>query len=580
MAFDGITVRCLADELNDKLKDSRITKVAQPRPAAIQLTCKARDGQYRLLLSADASLPLAYLSGTSLAAPQTAPAFCMLLRKNLTNGRILSVATPGMERVLVITVEHANELGDLTRRTLYLELMGKHSNLILCDENDVILDAIKRVPFTVSSVREVLPQRDYFIPQQENRLDLLKTSEEDTVSCILNKPTDLAKAVYTTFTGISPVFANELCFAAGLDANRPAAALTEDDAKALWKELCSLRNHILNRDWSPRLYLDEARHLPMEFAPLPLSSCAGLTDQPSDSMSAVLEEYYASREAHNAMQQRSSDLRKHVHTLLDRNVKKLALLKKQMADTDKKDQYRTWGELLHIYGYSAEPKATELVCTDYNTGEEVTIPLDPEKSVMENAKAYYDRFGKFKRRAAALAPQIEETEEQISQLQSVTLALDLAENIGDLDAVTRELANLGFLKKHSAKEKHNQKSQPLHYRTEEGFDIYVGKNNEQNDQVTFKLADGDDWWFHAKKIHGSHVVVKAGGKELPDAVFKTAASLAAYYSQGRDSSRVEIDYIQRRFIKKPNKAAAGFVIYHTNYSLVAEPSLKGVTLIR
>ncbi len=580
MAFDGIAVRCLADELHTRLAGSRITKIAQPRPAAIQLTCKTREDTLRLLLSADASLPLAYLTGTSLAAPQTAPAFCMLLRKNLTNGRILSVSVRGLERVIVIDVEHANELGDLTLRRLYLELMGKHSNLILCDENDVILDAIKRVPFTVSSVREVLPQRPYFIPAQENRLDLLSASPDEAADAIRSKPFDLAKAVYTTFTGISPVSANELCFAAGLDGGRPAAALTAKEAAALLKELSALRDRILQKRWSPCLYLDPATNLPSEFAPFALSSCAHLACRPSDSMSAVLEEYYAAREAHNAMHQRSSDLRRHVHTLLDRNVKKLSLLQKQLEDTEKKDQYRLWGELLHVYGYAAEPGAKSLVCSDYNTGEDVTIPLDPDKSVMENAKGYFDRFGKMKRRAAALAPQIEEAEEQISQLQSVTLALDLAENVGDLDAVTRELAGLGFLKKHGTKEKHTQKSQPLHYRTPDGFDIYVGKNNEQNDQVTFRLAEPDDWWFHVKKIHGSHVIVKCAGKELPDAVFETAASLAAYYSQGRDSSRVEVDYIQRKFIKKPNKAAAGYVIYHTNYSMAARPSLGDAVLVR
>lgn len=278
------------------------------------------------------------------------------------------------------------------------------------------------------------------------------------------------------------------------------------------------------------------------------------------------------------MKQRSADLRKNVKNLLERESKKLNLQEKQLKSTEKMDKYRVYGELLHTYGYSAPEGAKSIEVTNYYSNEPLTIPLDPEKTAMECAENYFKRYDKLKRTKEAVTIQIEETKKNIEQLDSVLTSLDLAEDEGDLSEIKKELIAAGFIHKNShGKKEKDVKAKPLHFVTDDGFDIFVGKNNYQNEFVTFKKADPDDWWFHAKKIPGSHVIVKTGGKELPDKDYEIAAQIAAYYSKGRDNDKTEVDYVQRKELRKTNGGAPGFVIYHTNYSITVHPQVTGVT---
>ena len=581
MAFDGITTNCIMQELNHLLAGQRISKIAQPEREELLFTFKAlNEGSNRLLISANASLPFLYMTKENKTSPLNAPNFCMLLRKYIGNGRISAISQPSMERVLCFTIEHLDEMGDPAVKYLYVEIMGKHSNIIFCDKDGQIIDSIKHVSGQMSSIREVLPGRPYFIPAQQDRFDPWQIAKEQFVEQILKKPCSVAKAIYTSLVGFSPIIATELAYRSGLDADDSTAALTQADVERLYDVFRSLLQDLSDGNFSYGIYYDPVTGAPKEFAPIPLTIYSDMEYKTFSSISEVLEAFYAQRNKHTVIHQKSTDLRKIVSIHLERDRKKYLLQKKQLADTEKKDKYRIYGEMLHTYGYAASPGDKSIEVTNYYTNEPFVIPLDPTLDAMENAKKYFDKYAKLKRTGNALSSYILETENEIKHLESIETSLSIAETEGDLAAIKEELQEYGFIKKYSGKKTNRiSKSQPLHFVDDNGFHIYVGKNNYQNDQLTFKFATGNDWWFHAKQMTGSHVIVKSENKELPDSTYEYAAALAAYYSSGRDNEKVEIDYLQKKNVKKPNGSAPGFVVYYTNYSLVATPSLAHVTLV-
>lgn len=581
MAFDGITTNCIMQELNHLLAGQRISKIAQPEREELLFTFKAlNEGSNRLLISANASLPFLYMTKENKTSPLNAPNFCMLLRKYIGNGRISAISQPSMERVLCFTIEHLDEMGDPAVKYLYVEIMGKHSNIIFCDKDGQIIDSIKHVSGQMSSIREVLPGRPYFIPAQQDRFDPWQIAKEQFVEQILKKPCSVAKAIYTSLVGFSPIIATELAYRSGLDADDSTAALTQADVERLYDVFRSLLQDLSDGNFSYGIYYDPVTGAPKEFAPIPLTIYSDMEYKTFSSISEVLEAFYAQRNKHTVIHQKSTDLRKIVSIHLERDRKKYLLQKKQLADTEKKDKYRIYGEMLHTYGYAASPGDKSIEVTNYYTNEPFVIPLDPTLDAMENAKKYFDKYAKLKRTGNALSSYILETENEIKHLESIETSLSIAETEGDLAAIKEELQEYGFIKKHSGKKTNRiSKSQPLHFVDDNGFHIYVGKNNYQNDQLTFKFATGNDWWFHVKQMTGSHVIVKSENKELPDSTYEYAAALAAYYSSGRDNEKVEIDYLQKKNVKKPNGSAPGFVVYYTNYSLVATPSLAHVTLV-
>lgn len=575
MAFDGITIANLREELSEALTGGRITKIAQPETDELLLTIKSTRGQYRLLLSASASLPLVYLTEQNKPSPMTAPNFCMLLRKHIGGGRILSVTQPSLERILHLEIEHLNEMGDLCRKTLIVELMGKHSNIIFCNEEGMILDAIKHVSFAVSSVREVLPGRPYFIPKAQDKLDPLTACHTQLRQAIFSKAFPLSKAVYTSLTGFSPLMAEELCSRAGLDSDRSAASLEEPEQRALCHALEGMLLDLKLGHFTPQIVYRGKE--PVEFASLPLTLYQDLEARTFSSVSKLLETYYASKNAITRIRQKSADLRRVVQTALERNRKKYDLQVRQLQDTDKRDKYRVYGELLNTYGYQLEPGSKSLTALNYYTDSEITIPLDPTLTPRENAQKYFERYNKLKRTYEAVTNLLEETQAEIQHLESISTALDIALLEEDLLQVKEELMEYGYIKKRRSHEKRPKiTSKPFHYLSSDGFHMYVGKNNFQNEELTFRLATGGDWWFHAKGVPGSHVIVKAEGKELPDRTFEEAGRLAAYYSKNRDNEKVEIDYLQRKHVKKPGGSKPGFVVYYTNYSLVIDSDISGL----
>ena len=614
MAFDGITIANITKELNDTLLGGRIYKIAQPESDELLLTIKNGGAQHRLLLSADASLPLVYLTQTNKPSPLTAPGFCMLLRKHLQNARIIGVRQPGLERIIHLELEHLNELGDLCRKKLVVEIMGKHSNIIFCDDQDKIIDSIKHISGMVSSVREVLPGRDYFIPQTQNKINPLRfcpqyaetainhavpTSQEpdaaaytsflglpedETTLCYVNfcdhmhsKPMAAYKAIYTTYTGLSPIIAQEICYRARIDADMPANVLPDDALHALYDVLTDMMARIISGTFAPSIIYDGRE--PIEFAALPLTLYADKTTQPCASISEVLTQYYAQRSIVTRIRQKSVDLRKIVQTALERNVKKYDLQLKQMKDTEKRDKYKIYGELINTYGYNIDPDAKSMEALNYYTNEMITIPLDNTLTPQENARKYFDKYGKQKRTYEALSELTIQVKEEIDHLESILTALDIAQQEEDLVQIKEELIESGYIRRKGGTKKARITSKPFHYISSDGFHMYVGKNNFQNDELTFKFATGNDWWFHAKQKAGSHVIVKTEGQELPDRTYEEAARLAAYYSKGREQNKVEIDYIQKKHVKKPAGAKPGFVVYYTNYSMAIDSDISGIEQI-
>lgn len=579
MAFDGITIANIVSELNHTITGGKINKIAQPENDELIITIKNQRQQYRLFLSASASLPLIYLTEANKPSPLTAPNFCMLLRKHIGSGKILSVTQPGMERIIRFTIEHLNELGDLCTKYLIVEIMGKHSNIIFCNENDQIIDSIKHVSAHMSSVREVLPGRPYFIPATQEKKNPLELTEDILSNEILSRPVATSKALYTGITGISPLMAEEICHRANIDGGIPTDGLSSLEKLHLSHTFLSLLEDIKSESFTPNIVYQGRE--PVEFAPFPLTQYEDLKTVSYPSISQVLETYYAEKNIVTKMRQKSVDLRKIVQTALERNLKKYQLQQKQMKDTEKKEKYRIWGELINTYGYGLEPGIKSMEALNYYTNETITIPLDSTLTPQENAKKYFDKYSKMKRTAEALDHLLQETKSEIEHLESISASLDIALSEDDLAQIKEEMIEYGYIRrKYTGGKKVKITSKPFHYLSSDGYHIYVGKNNFQNEELSFKFATGNDWWFHAKGQPGSHVIVKTNGEELPDRTFEEAGRLAAYYSRGRQAPKVEIDYTQKKNLRKPNGAKPGFVVYYTNYSLLIEPDISGLTQLQ
>jgi len=577
MAFDGITISNIVHELRETLLDGRINKIAQPEEDELLFAVKTPSGMKRLYISASASLPLIYLTETNKPSPMVAPNFCMLLRKHIGNGRITDITQPKLERIIRFEIEHLDELGDLCKKYLIVEIMGKHSNIIFCNDKDRIIDSIKHVSAQMSSVREVLPGRDYFIPETVEKLNPLDVSFADFSTILIEKPTNLGKAIYTSFTGVSPVVAEEVCYVAGVDSSITPKDLSEDVLVHLYKQFVLFFENVHKGTFSPCIYYNQGE--PKEFSSVPLSHFGQYERNAFESVSLLLENYYASKNNITRIRQKSVDLRKIVQTALERNRKKYDLQSKQLKDTENRDKYRVYGELINVYGYGLEPNAKHLKCLNYYTNEEIMIPLDSTKTPQENSQKYFDKYNKQKRTYEALISLIEETHNEIVYLESVSNALDIAMSEDDLNQIKEELVGAGYVRRKFTKQKTKINSKPFHYISSDGYHMYVGKNNIQNDELTFNFATGNDWWFHAKGCPGSHVIVKTNGDELPDRTFEEAGKLAAYYSKNRGSEKVEIDYIEKKHVKKPKGAKPGFVVYYTNYSLIIDSDISGLQII-
>lgn len=595
MAFDGLFLSALVSEFKTTISGGKISKIVQSEKDEIQLTIKKEKQQFFLHLSANPSIPLVYLSDKGKTAPLTAPNFCMALRKHIGNGLIQDITQAsrnlpeqGLERVLLLHISHRDELGDIGIKYLSIEIMGKYSNIILLKEDFTILDAIKRISSAQSSVREVLPGRKYFIPDQFKKENLLCFPLESLQTFLENKKNpntekdsgmeNLSELLFQSFSGLSPLSAREISLDAGLPQDQKLGCMSSLDYEKLSDAILRLRNRIREGDFTPQILYENGKSF--DFSAIPVRQYSGnpaFHVEIFHSPSELLTFYYGGKEKEDRVRQKSADLKKQCSTLLERVSKKLSLQEKQLKDTEKKERFRIFGELLTTYGYSLKGGEKELICENYYNGQEEHIPLEESLSPIENAKKYFDKYDKAKRTERNLSTQVKESKNTLEHLQSIVNSLATAENAEDLDDIRREMGEYGYMKPISQKKKKERKedkSSPRIFRSSDGYLLYVGKNNYQNEEVSFQIAEGKDFWFHVKGSAGSHVIAKTEGKsleELPDRLFEEAAELAAYFSSEKESAKVEVDYTERKNLKKVVGGAPGFVIYHQNYSILVTP---------
>ncbi len=576
MAFDGVVISNIVRDMKERLIGGRIYKIYQPEQDEINLVVKNHGTTYRLMLNASATLPLVYFLEENKLNPPTAPNFCMLLRKHIGNGRIVGVEQPGFERIIILEIEHLDEMGDLCKKKLVIELMGKHSNIIFMEEDGKIIDSIKRIGAQISSVREVLPGYDYVLPPNE-KMSPFEVTKDCFKNVLLEKSMSIEKAIYSSITGFSKLVANELCYEAGIDGNFSTDSLADGNKDALWQCFFSLLCRMQEGEYEPVIVYQSGE--PVAFSAIPLKMYEDMKIEYFEDISAVLSTYYSEKDTYSRIHQKSTDLRKVLATAVERTSKKYDIQRKQLKDTEKRDKYRIYGELLQTYGYEIQPGDKSITVLNYYDNQEITIPLDENLTAVENANKYFSKYNKLKRTYEASLNLVEESKQTLDHLLSLQNSMEIATSEADLAEIKEEMVLAGLVKAKASKKTgvKAEKSKPLHYISSDGFHIYVGKNNLQNDRLTFKTAGAKDLWFHAKEMPGSHVIVKLeGAEDVPDATYEEAARLAAYYSSGKTSPKVEIDYTRRGNLKKPPQANPGYVIYHTNYSMVALPDIKGI----
>ena len=591
MAYDGVVISNVINDIKKASEGGRVLKIQQPSSDVITITIKGYNGQTKLYISCNASLPIVYIADSLPPAPMQAPAFCMLLRKHLGNGRLIKVDQPGFDRVFDFVFEHLDEMGDIGVKHLIVEIMGRQSNIILLDGDMNIIDSMKRVMPDLSDaiskdsdkeIRILYPGQRYKAPEDQGKIDMVSDFSRGVLSDVLaGKNVNVSKAIFTSFTGFSKGLAEEIVYRSKIDARQSFNELTEKEKESLLECIEDMVICIKEGRFTPCIaYIDGVAK---DYHSFRLTRFNELNCPENATISTILHEFYKHKEKNISLKSSSSDIKKLLTTLIERATKKYDLQLSQMKDTEDRDKYKVYGELINTYGYNLKVGESKLTCINYYDNQEITIPLDPNLSAQENSQKYFAKYNKKKRTYVALTEFLARTKEELDYLLSAKHNLDMATSDEDIAQLRQELIKADIIKKKKSSkgERKIKASEPLHFISSDGYDIYVGKNNIQNDELTFGFAEGKDIWFHAKQMPGSHVIVKLkandkGLMDLPDRVFEEAASLAAYYSSGKDAPKVEIDYTERKQLKKPPQAKPGYVIYHTNYSMMAEPKVDGI----
>lgn len=576
MALDAVAVSALVDELQC-LVGGRVDKVHQPERDEIAVYVRTYDSSYRLVLSASSANPRAHLTEHTKKNPATAPLFCMLLRKHIGSGKITAVEQVGFERIIKISVESYNELGDLTVKYLITEIMGRYSNVILVSEDGTVIDSVKHVDGTVSSVREILPGGVYAPPPPQNKVPLTEFGADDTIQ--FDRPVKADKAILSSVAGISPLTAREIVYSVFGTTDVNAADVNTNKAAELKLAVMKLGERVRNKDFSPCIITDNATGKLMEFSAVDIRQYERLASvQSAGSMNEVVDDFYYRRDMHDRMRQKSAGIVKLLNNNIERVSKKLSILERTVKDAENREEYKIKGDLLTANIYRMQEGMKEIEADNfYEPGSApMKIALDPSLSPSMNAQRYYKKYNKAKTALVEAAKQIEAARADLDYLESTLYVAENAETIEDIDAVKDEMVSLGYISRRSkqTRRKAKEKSKPMHFVSSDGFDIYVGRNNTQNDYLTLKFANTSDLWFHTKDIHGSHAVIKLGlDKDVPKNTILEAARLAAYYSQARESAQVPVDYTVIKNVKKPNGAKPGMVIYEGYNTVYVKPGL-------
>ncbi|MEI2663950.1 Rqc2 family fibronectin-binding protein [Rossellomorea sp. LJF3] len=566
MSFDGLFTRNMTKELNENLLHGRINKIHQPYKNEIILVIRANGKNHKVLLSAHPSYSRVQLTAENYDNPSVPPMFCMLLRKHLEGSIIEGINQIGLDRMIVFEVKGRNEIGDVSYKQLIIEIMGRHSNIILVDkERNMILDSIKHISPSMNTHRTVLPGHTYVLPPQQDKIDPLEAETVDVLRALDFNSGKLDKQIVQSFAGISPLYAKEVVHRAGIGSG---AAIAES--------FVSLIAHAKNYCLTPTLitadketfYWMDLQHLQGEKQTFP-------------SLSELLDRFFYQKAARDRVKQQGNDLERFIRNERDKNVNKITKLERTLDDAQQADRYQLLGELLTSNLYAVERGMTEVSVVNYydENGESITIPLNPQKSPSDNAQNYFSRYQKAKNAIKIVHEQIEKAQEEIVYLEQLLQQLESA-STKDVEEIREELEEEGYLKvrKQTKKKKANTKPVLEQYTSTDGTQILVGKNNKQNDYLTNRVAGRDEVWLHTKDIPGSHVVIKSPNPT--DETIKEAANIAAYFSKARESSSVPVDYTEVKQVKKPKGAKPGFVIYEGQQTVYVTPDLDLVRSLK
>ncbi len=570
MAYDGIVTCAMAHELHHTLQGGRIEKIYQPEREELVLLVRTKTGRHKVYLSCAGNHCGIYLSQESYTNPPQPSGFCMLLRKHLQGGVILSVTQPESERIIEISVDSYDELGLPSPKRLLVEIMGRHSNLVLISEKDrKVLDAAKRLGFDTNRARQLLPGLPYEYPPTQEKIPFSKLTEELLLERLpLGSQRDPADALLSTIGGISPLVARELCL--DLDAQDPQVFIP-----GVLRRLASIQGAIDHEALTPCVYLREDGS-PADFHVLPLRQYEGMETLSFDTISDTVAWFYAHRASSNRIRQKGSDLIKALKGAVKKQRLKKQRLLEDLEVAEGGDVYRLYGELLTAYIGQCQTGDKAVTVTNYYDGQPLTIPLDIRFSPAKNAQTYYHKYAKSKIALKEKKIQLEETERDIAFLESALDLCERAETVAELEKIRDEVVDTGFLRQRGDKKGQKKKAgsfQPHAYKSSAGLDILAGHNNRENDHLTFKLAGRNDVWLHTKDIPGSHVILFARGTAPDEASLREAAQVAAFHSKGRYSQQVPVDYTKVRYVKKPNGAKPGMVIFTENRTVYVTPGL-------
>lgn len=584
MSFDGIVTNAVIKELNETILGGRIDKIYQQEKDEILLNIHNKGENYRLIISASSNNPRIYLTTFSKKNPPAPPVFCMLLRKHLSGGIILNIEQFEMDRVVFIDISSIDELGFPTEKRLIIEIMGKHSNIILIDkETNKIIDSIKRVSEDMSRIRQVLPGFIYQYPPLGGKKNPLKTSREEFFTLFENenKNTNAYKFLYFNYLGLSPMIAREICFQSNIDIDRSLISIINDDKINLYVEFKNIMKLAEKGDYKPIYITANDNNDIIAFYSLDLKQYGNDNKFYFSSISSLLDNVYRKKDIMDRINQKSHSIRKSLNVKLDRAQHKLGKQKEELFDSEARDKYKVYADLISANIYKI-PRGIDKIELDnfYDENmEKLVVPLDIRLSPVDNAQKYYKKYSKLKNANQLLLKQIPETEKEIEYLENVLLSLDNSTEIEELDEIKEELISEGYLKgndKKQKKKKEEKISKPMEFVSTDNIKIYVGKNNKQNDYLTLKFSNKEDLWLHVQGMPGSHVIIKSEGRKIPDNTLEEAAILASYFSKGKSSKHIPIDYTQRKNVKKPKNAKTGMVIYDNYSTIIVDPDKKVV----
>ncbi|QZY57132.1 Rqc2 family fibronectin-binding protein [Crassaminicella profunda] len=587
MPFDGMVVSAIAHELKEKIQKGKIEKIYQPETDEINIFIRCFKEKYKLLLSASSKNPRVHLTKVDKINPQSPPMFCMLLRKHLQGGRILDIRQKEFERIIEIDIESYDELGYMHIKQLIIEIMGKHSNIILLDQSEnKIIDSIKRISGDINRYREILPGKTYIAPPNQGKINPISMTFEAFKKALSNSSlgTPIYKAIYTSIQGISPTVSREICFRANIHDDQATSNLSTNDYEASWN---AIKSFILSsqNSFSPNIIVSKEDKHVVDFYCNYLNIYEGIYESIDfDSISTVLEEYYIKRDLFHRSKQKSSDLRKFVTHTIHKLYNKSQKLQEEFITASNLDKHKVYGELLTANLHLVKKGDAHIEVLNYYdpTANTISIPLNINLTPSQNAQKYFKKYTKYKNAQKEIQKQLHETKNEIQYFENLLHTIENAFSLADIEEIRLELMEEGYIKrkKVSSSSKRKISSSPLSFTSSDGFEILVGKNNKQNDQLTLKIASKKDLWFHTKDIPGSHVIVISKNNKIPEATILEAAELAAFHSKGKLSSNVPVDYTLVKNVKKPSGAKPGMVIYENNKTIYITPRSNILTILQ